>query len=162
MTGDLSLNIRPATPADEAEWLRMRSALWPHHGAGPGDHADEIRRYFRGEIHEPVEVLVAEVARDGEPPRPVGVAELNIRNFAEGCRTDRIGYLEGWWVDPDHRRRGIGRALVRAALDWAREQGCTEFASDTTPDNEASQQAHEALGFEEVERTVCYRWPAPL
>ena len=57
-----------------------------------------------------------------------------------------------------HPGRGCGtRALVRAALDWAPAQGCTEFASDTTPDNEISQQAHEALGFQEVERVVCYR-----
>jgi aminoglycoside 6'-N-acetyltransferase I len=141
----------------------MRSALWPHDGPGPGDHPEEIRRYFRGEMHEPLEVLVAEEEdegrSDGEPPRLVGLAELNLRNYAEGCRTDRVGYLEGWWVDPEHRRRGVGRALVRAALDWAREQGCTEFASDTTPDNGVSQRAHEALGFEEVERTVCYRRP---
>jgi aminoglycoside 6'-N-acetyltransferase I len=114
-------------------------------------------------MHEPLEVLVAEEEdegrSDGEPPRLVGLAELNLRNYAEGCRTDRVGYLEGWWVDPEHRRRGVGGALVRAALDWAREQGCTEFASDTTPDNEVSQRAHAALGFEEVERTVCYRRP---
>jgi aminoglycoside 6'-N-acetyltransferase I len=68
-----------------------------------------------------------------------------------------VGFLEGWYVAETHRRRGVGAALLRAAEDWAREQGCTEMASDTWLDNEGSQRAHEALGFEEVDRCVNYR-----
>lgn len=68
-----------------------------------------------------------------------------------------MAYLEGWYVEPDVRRRGIGRALVRAAEDWGRTQGCTEFASDTEIENAASAAAHTALGFEEVDRVRCFR-----
>ena len=52
---------------------------------------------------------------------------------------------------------GVGRALVECAERWVREQGCTELASDTWLDSEASQRAHEALGFELVDRCVNYR-----
>jgi aminoglycoside 6'-N-acetyltransferase I len=68
-----------------------------------------------------------------------------------------VAYLEGWYVDPDVRRQGVGAALVRAAEAWAREHGYREFASDALLENVESQRAHVALGFAEVERVVLYR-----
>ena len=43
---------------------------------------------------------------------PVGFAELSIRPWAEGCRTRRVAYFEGWFGAPEARRRGVGRRLV--------------------------------------------------
>ena len=140
------MNVRPVALADAAQWRRMRLALWPD--SGP----DEVDQFFAGELHEPLAVLVAE-----EGDVLVGFIELSIRNVAEGCSTDRVAYLEGWWVDVGKRRHGVGRALVRAAEEWGRAQGCSEFASDTEIDNEDSAKAHAALGFEEVERIRCFR-----
>jgi aminoglycoside 6'-N-acetyltransferase I len=68
-----------------------------------------------------------------------------------------VGYIEGWWVDPDLRRRGVGASLIAAAEDWARSLGVTEMASDSELGNEEGQAAHHALGYQEVERTVCFR-----
>src|SRR5206468_5494106 len=70
---------------------------------------------------------------------PIWFAELSIRNYAEDCVTDRVAYLEGWYVVPEWRRRGVGGALVAAAESWAQGQGCTEFASDTPIDNLGSE-----------------------
>src|SRR5262249_49128126 len=138
----------PLRPSDKDAWLRMRLALWPD------SEPKEVDEFLAGRAHEPLAVLVAE-----EPGALVGFVELSIRNIAEGCVTDRVGYLEGWWVDPLVRRRGIGRARVAAGEEWARPQGCTEFASDREIDNTASAAAHTALGFEEVEQLRCFRKP---
>lgn len=92
----------------------------------------------------------------------VGFVELSLRSSAEGCTTHPVGYIEGWYVDADARRSGIGRALVAAAEAWAVEQGCQEMASDTELDNTISQLAHEQLGYEEVESVVLFDAPHHL
>jgi len=144
------MRIRHVKKADTADWLRMRTALWP---GSAGDHAKEVADFFAHGLPMLLAVLIAEDA-DGHA---VGFAELSIRPYAEGCHSGRVAFLEGWYVDPGVRRRGVGGALVRAAEQWGREQGCTELGSDTELHNAASALAHRAVGFDEVERIVCFR-----
>ena len=68
-----------------------------------------------------------------------------------------MGYIEGWFVDADMRRQGIGERLIVAAEQWATAQGCKEMASDAQVENDVSLAAHKALGFEESSRTVHLR-----
>lgn len=86
-----------------------------------------------------------------------GFAEVGIRAYADGCASSPLAFLEGWYVDPDMRGRGVGRALVHAVEAWARDRGLTELASDALLENEIAHRAHEQVGFEEVERAVRYR-----
>jgi len=144
-------DVRAATLADKRAWLRMRRALWPD---DEGDsHAREIDEFFAGRLKMPLEVLLAL----DENGNPIGFAELSIRSYAEDCLTDRIAYLEGWYVVPLARRQGVGRALVVAAESWAKRQGCTEFGSDALLDNHASAAAHRAVGFTETVQIRCFR-----
>jgi aminoglycoside 6'-N-acetyltransferase I len=129
----------------------MRCELWPDDPER--EHRAEIERFFKGELREPLAVLLA-VDRAG---KATGFAELSIRAYAEDCVTDRVAYLEGWYVVPEARRQGMGRALVAAAEEWGRAQGCTEFASDAVLDNDVSAAAHRALGFEETVQLRCFR-----
>lgn len=147
----MTISIRPAAPHDAAAWLRLRHALWPE--GSESEHRWEVNEFFAGQAREPLAVLLAE---DG-PGSVIGLAELSIRASAEGCSSDRVAFLEGWFVVPEARRRGVGRALVAAAEQWGREQGCIEFASDTQPDNLISAAAHVALGFAEVGSVRCFR-----
>jgi aminoglycoside 6'-N-acetyltransferase I len=87
-----------------------------------------------------------------------GFVEVGMRSHADGCDTARpVGFVEGWFVYESFRNRGVGRELIRAAEEWTRMQGCVEMASDTWIDHEGSQRAHEALGFEVVDRCVHFR-----
>jgi aminoglycoside 6'-N-acetyltransferase I len=88
----------------------------------------------------------------------VGFLEADLRSHADGCNPSQpVGYIEGWYVAEDHRHRGIGRKLLAKAEDWARSHRCVEMASDAIIGNELSQRAHEALGYEVVDRCVHYR-----
>ena len=147
----LPATVTSATVDDIPAWLRMRCALWPE--GSESEHRNEIAGFFAGQLREPIEVLLG-MASSGQA---VGFAELSIRAYAEDCVTDRVAYLEGWYVVPEARRQGVGRALVAAAEKWALTQGCTEFASDALIDNQVSAAAHRALGFAETVQIRCFR-----
>lgn len=88
----------------------------------------------------------------------IGFLEVGLRSHADGCNPLRsVGYVEGWYVGEDCRRHGVGKKLLGNAETWARGHGCVEMASDAIIDNELSQRAHEALGYEVVDRCVHYR-----
>lgn len=149
MESDVQVEIREPRPSDVQAWGRMRHELWPD--GTVEEHIAELGRYF-----DPGAEVGAFVA-EAEPGTLVGFIELSLRSHAEGCSSRPIGYIEGWSVDPTWRRRGVGRALVRAGERWAAERGCTEMASDTELANTSSQIAHERLGYAEVERSVHFR-----
>jgi aminoglycoside 6'-N-acetyltransferase I len=137
--------IRKATEADWGEWLRMRDELWPEPDI---QHQKEMRH----QMARPADKAVFVVERpDG---RLGGFLEAGTREWAEGCLTSPVGYIEGWYVDPDLRRQGVGRALVEAAEQWARDLGLQEMGSDAEIDNEVSIAAHNALGYRESGRVV--------
>jgi len=145
-----SLAVRPVAPADNGAWLRLRRVLWP---GSTDDHRREIADYFESPPTSSA-CLVAEGT--GEI---VGFVEVGLRAYAEGCRSSPVGYLEGIFVVEPHRARGVGSALVEAAEQWARGRGCTEMASDRELQNEGSGIFHAAVGYQEVERIVCFRKP---
>jgi len=88
-----------------------------------------------------------------------GYVEVGARAYADGCATSPVGYIEAWYVDPDVRRSGYGRALLTVAESWARSRGYSEMASDALLDNRVSYDAHIRSGYSEVERVVQFRKP---
>lgn len=151
-----NIQIRPAQPSDLDQLTRLCEALWPKSSAE--EHAKELRLILGGKtalvLTMPLVIFVAE----GKEGRLVGFLEVDLRSHADGCNPSRpVGYIEGWYVAEDHRHRGIGRKLLAKAEDWARSHRCVEMASDAIIDNELSQRAHEALGYEVVDRCVHYR-----
>jgi len=148
-----SMQIRPAAAADATAWAAMRHALWPDSDAGA--LADEALAFLSGET--PATMLAAAFVAAASDGALLGMIELSLRPYADGCESSPVPYVEGWYVVVGHRGRGIGRALFTAAEDWARQRGHTEIASDALLDNTISEQVHNALGFEEVERAIRFR-----
>jgi aminoglycoside 6'-N-acetyltransferase I len=127
----------------------MRTALWPHGGS---EHAAEIAELL-ADAGETINLI----ARDADGSA-LGFAEAGLRHdYVNGCRTSPVAFLEGIFVYPAARGKGVARALVSAIEEWACEQGCTEFASDAPILNTASFGMHRALGFEETQRVVFFR-----
>lgn len=147
---EADVTIREARASDADAWLEMRAALWPD--ADRAELESEVVSHFASDALG-LRVFIA----DDVDGRQVGMLEMSLRSVAEGCIGTPVPYVEGWYVVPERRRGGVGRALMRAVIDWAREHGYTEIGSDTQLWNEDSRRAHCALGFEEVERAIHFR-----
>ncbi|HEY5443731.1 MAG TPA: aminoglycoside 6'-N-acetyltransferase [Pyrinomonadaceae bacterium] len=146
---DFRYSVRPLREKDLNEWLRLRKCLWD--ATSETDHKREMVEII--DHPDSQFVLVAE----HEAGKLIGFLEVSIRPFVEDCETDHVGYLEGWYVQPEVRGRGIGRELVRIAEQWAREKGCEEMASDAEIGNDLSIAAHQALGYSETSRLIHLR-----
>ncbi|MFN0279342.1 MAG: aminoglycoside 6'-N-acetyltransferase [Pyrinomonadaceae bacterium] len=146
---DTAFTIRPLDESDLGEWLRLRLLLWDE--TSEDDHKAEMVDII--EHADSQLVVVADIGGG----RLVGFLEASIRSHVEDCETENVGYLEGWYVEEDYRRMGIGADLVKYAERWAAQKGSTEMASDAEIDNIVSLQAHVNLGYNETSRLVHLR-----
>ena len=146
--------IRAAESGDEAEVAALMALLWPD--GTVEEHRREATAVVRSGMSGTLPGAILLALDPGATP--VGFLQVGLRSHADGCDTSRpVGFIEGWFVRDRFRGQGIGSALVRAAEDWSRERGCLEMASDALIENEESQRAHEALGFDVVDRCVHFR-----
>lgn len=131
------IRVRPMAAADRAAVAGMLADLYGAPVAEPGAEG---------------EILVAE---DGV--LLLGCLALAVRPWGEGTRSAPVPWVEAWYVAPGHRRRGVGRALMRAAEARARAMGFAELGSDAAADNRAGLAAHRALGFVATETVRYFR-----
>ena len=137
--------IRQATRQDAGTAAALALQLWPENDA-PALTAE------MEEIIQDGAVFLAE--EDGVA---IGFAQCQLRHdYVEGTETSPVGYLEGVYVLAAHRRRGVARALLAACEQWARAQGCREFASDCELTNAESLLFHLNMGFIEANRIICF------
>lgn len=144
----MQVTIREMGAADRAVWADMRTALWP--GDTAETHARELAEML---VSDDAWGFLAETA-DGAA---VGFAELAIRKYANGCTVRPVPFLEGIWVRPEFRRRGIGARLIAHVGAFAAARGFRELGSDAEIDNRMSHAAHRRWGFAETERVVYFR-----
>lgn len=89
---------------------------------------------------------------------PVGFAQCQLRHdYVEGTHSSPVGYLEGIFVVPEYQHKGCAKELLNECELWAKEKGCSEFASDCELNNINSFNFHMAMGFEEANRVICFR-----
>jgi aminoglycoside 6'-N-acetyltransferase I len=144
------LNIVSTSDPNDAAWLALRAEFIPEL------EPDEQRSFLQAFARDSA-AFCAFVARDDQDGL-LGFAEVAVRtDFVNGCEHRPALFLEGIYVRPEHRGRGVARALCEAAGRWGSEQGCLEFASDVYIDDYDSLAAHRGLGFEETERVVYFR-----
>ena len=141
------VQITVPTGSSDGAWLALRAALWPE--ASQAEQltgmADAIARGHYVRIAVTVDGLA------------LGLVEAAKRvDYVSGTSSAPVAFIEGLYVVPEARCRGVARALVDAVAKWASDEGCTELASDALLDNRAAHAVHLALGFEETERVVYF------
>ena len=139
--------LRKANLSDASTVAALALRLWPDHAA------EELEADFSAMLAQ--EDCAVFLLYDAQTP--IGFAQCGLRrDYVEGTETSPVGYLEGIYVEASHRRRGCARLLLSACEIWAKQQGCTEFASDCELHNEESLRFHRNVGFEEANRIICF------
>jgi putative acetyltransferase len=137
--------VRPADPDDASELVILAAAV----GREAGDWllttetwrpvADE-RRYLRAVRRHPDAAVLVAVDHD----RVVGRLSLARDPHPASAHVADLGLM----VAASHRRQGIGRALLEAAVAWARRAGVSKLELHVFPWNEPAIQLYESFGFE--------------
>lgn len=87
----------------------------------------------------------------------IGFAQCGLRHdYVEGTESSPVGYLEGIYIREGYRKRGYAKDLLAECEKWAKQKGCSEFASDCELDNSVSLDFHMNMGFTEANRIICF------
>lgn len=139
--------IRRATKEDAKLVAQLAIQMWTSH------RVNELAAEFEQLLADDHAAIF--LYFDGETA--AGFAQCQLRSdYVEGTETSPVGYLEGIFVAERHRNRGYAALLLAACEQWAREQGCKEFASDCELDNSQSLAFHLHSGFTEANRIICF------
>ena len=148
-----NFRVRLAIPSDVSTLAPLFWSLWPE--SPVAHHAGELQQMLAGTFQSVMPLLVFVAEENGAI---LGFLEAGLRSTADDCDVSRpVGYVEGWYVIESRRGQGIGRALLSAAEDWARQQGCREMASDADINNTLSHRVHQASGFTIAARSILFR-----
>lgn len=142
------MEIRELTSGDADELVALYAAVLP--GSPTAQATDPV--VPQGFLDDPATFALGAYVADG----PVGLAwGIGMRSPSGRLTT----YLHELDVRPDHRRQGIGTALVTAAMDLGRRHGSTRFWVSTGGHNEAAQALYASLGGDRKPRgDVNYWW----
>ncbi|ELZ84584.1 putative acetyltransferase [Haloferax elongans ATCC BAA-1513] len=145
------MTIRPATDADTSAILRVAERSWKH------DYPDILTRetaetaaldwYTPEQIASELHKSQGQILVFNREETVVGFAHTTW-NY-----TEREGYILRIYVDPDHRRAGIGRALLEAALSDLDEKGIDQINAMVLVANEPGNDFYEQFGFEHVDES---------
>lgn len=139
--------IRKAEAKDLPILAQLACRLWPDHTV------EEMQEEYAKMIMKPDAAFFLAYAED----TAVGFAQCQLRHdYVEGTDSSPVGYLEGIYVAEGCRKQGIAKALLSACEAWAKEKGCTEFASDCELTNTQSLDFHLNVGFAEANRIICF------
>jgi aminoglycoside 6'-N-acetyltransferase I len=145
------LIVREATAAEHPIWAAMLVKL---HGWGDeSEFIAEIPSWLA--LDDPMVCFLA-FSDDGQP---IGMADARVRNYAEGAPNLCAAYIEDIFVEEEHRRTGVARALLAAVEQWARAQGLNWLGSDTELGNDLSEAWHKGVGFKTIERLIVFGKP---
>jgi RimJ/RimL family protein N-acetyltransferase len=140
--------VRPADPADAEQLTRLAEAVsgepeaWLISADGEWRSVGDERRYLKAVRRYPhAAVFVAERVRDGAV---VGRLSLARDTHPASAHVADLGLM----VAMDARRQGVGRALLEAAVDWARGAGVRKLELHVFPWNEPAIALYERFGFE--------------
>ena len=141
------MELKPAFK-NKQSWKRMRQALY--HELDDDFQKDEMA-LIANDSEKRESFIVFDRGHE------IGLLEMSLRNFVDGCLTSPVAYIEGIFINKTYTGQGYGRKILNEAKAWGMARGCTEIASDSELDNLDAQKFHIAMGFQVTYRIVQYK-----
>ena len=139
--------IRKATLEDVPQLVSLAIQMWKSHTV------EDLTKIFCEHIRKGKNIIFLAISEE----HIVGFAQCGLRfDYVEGTDSSPVGYLEGIFVLEEYKKRGYAKELLGECQNWAKDQGCLEFASDCELDNEESLKFHLKMGFAEANRIICF------
>ena len=147
---DFAIRAGRREDAEEAARLWMHSAEEhtshdPVYATAPG--AEKTMRRFLADLARNGYAFVF-VATVGD--RMVGFVSGELREGSPTFLPKTWASVDDVFVDPDHRNRGIGRALIASVEGWARQKGANGVSLQVAAANGRGRKFYEDLGFREI------------
>ena len=145
--GHPSFVVRPAVPRDARSFLELyREVAAEGRFIRTEEPSGDVRRY-RQRFRRPVTSERARfLAIDGD--RVIGEIGLEREEHPVTTHVATLGMM----VAPEWRGRGVGSALMEAAIAWARRSGVEKLELSVYPDNDAAHALYAKFGFREEGR----------
>lgn len=129
------------------EWLSMALSLWPDNG----------KNELKDEFHKMLSSTKEQAFIYKLDNEYIGFINISIRtDYVEGSNSSPVGFVEGIYVKPGYRNKGIAKELITKGEEWAKSKGCTQMGSDIEIDNDISYKFHQKVGFDEANRIICF------
>jgi predicted N-acetyltransferase YhbS len=138
--------IRDARAADAAAIANLTRQL-----GYDVTEAEAVERLARMLLRDDQRIFVAD--RDG---RVVGWVHAVLAQYID---TDAFVMIGGLVVDRDHRRMGVGQALMNHAEAWAARHGCSMVHLSSSASRRAAHQFYETLGYTNVKTQFAFAKP---
>jgi ribosomal protein S18 acetylase RimI-like enzyme len=152
--------LRPIIPQED---LALASAIYNDTFAEMWNfrpHAEEdIAHWFESADTAPDDCFLLEYEGPGLSPG-AGMAVLSV-DAARVAGGDRVGYVPDIGVARDHRRRGLGGALMAAMVGRAWAQGLSAVELIVDDADPAAKAFYKSIGFEEMGKITVYEWKIP-
>jgi len=125
------------------------------------DVAVVVALWQRCELTRPWNDPVADIALARRGPNSTILIGRDGETIIASAMVGHEGH-RGWVyyvaVDPGHRGKGFGRAMMNAAEDWLRNAGIAKLQLLVRSENTEVQAFYESIGYDEQERIIYAKW----
>ncbi|GHO89138.1 GNAT family N-acetyltransferase [Dictyobacter formicarum] len=153
--------IRSATEKDIDELVSLYIDFHEFHVRGVPDRLHKPDAYdettLRNTLRELIQRQDAQIfVVEGDAGKLIGLAEVYVRQDEPHPLSiaHRYGYLQSLLIAEPFRKGGLGKQLVAAAHQWAKEQQATEMRVETWEFAEGPLYFYETLGYRTLKRDL--------
>ncbi|MBN3555461.1 GNAT family N-acetyltransferase [Fictibacillus nanhaiensis] len=140
-------SIKEASESHLDSLTELAIALWPD------NQFSELRKEFKQLLNSEKDKVIVYLIH----AEPIAFIHVSIRSdYVEGSRSSPTGFVEGIYVKPDHRRKGISNKLITQGESWLKTRGCKQIGSDIELSNDTSYHFHTSVGFKEANRLIAF------